>query len=30
MFSFGQSKKTDEIILTDDGVILNLKGTFKN
>ena len=29
MFSFGQSKKTDEIILTDDGVILNLKGTFK-
>ena len=30
MFSFGQSKKTDEIILTDDGVILNLKGTFKS
>jgi len=29
MFSFGQSKKTDEIILTDDSVILNLKGTFK-
>ena len=29
MFSFGQSKKTDEIILTDDGVILNLKGIFK-
>ena len=29
MFSFGQSKKTDEIILTDDDVILNLKGTFK-
>ena len=29
MFSFGQSKKTDEIILTDDGVILNLKWTFK-
>ena len=29
MFSFGQSKKIDEIILTDDGVILNLKGTFK-
>ena len=29
MFSFGQSKKTDEIILTDDGVILNLKGTFR-
>jgi len=29
MFSFGQSKKTDEMILTDDGVILNLKGTFK-
>ena len=29
MFSFDQSKKTDEIILTDDGVILNLKGTFK-
>ena len=29
MFSFGQSKKTDEIILTGDGVILNLKGTFK-
>ena len=29
MFSFGKSKKTDEIILTDDGVILNLKGTFK-
>ena len=29
MFSFGQSKKTDEIIFTDDGVILNLKGTFK-
>ena len=29
MFSFGQSKKTDKIILTDDGVILNLKGTFK-
>ena len=29
MFSFGQSKNTDEIILTDDGVILNLKGTFK-
>ena len=29
MFSFGQSKKTDEIILTDGGVILNLKGTFK-
>lgn len=29
MFSFGQSKKNNEIILTDDGVILNLKGTFK-
>lgn len=29
MLSFGQSKKSDEIILTDDGVILNLKGTFK-
>ena len=29
MFSFGQSKKTDEIIFTDDGIILNLKGTFK-
>ena len=29
MFSFGQSKKTDEMILTDDGVIFNLKGTFK-
>ena len=29
MLSFGQNKKSDEIILTDDGVILNLKGTFK-
>ena len=29
IFSFGQSKKSDEMILTDDGVILNLKGTFK-
>ena len=29
VFSFGQSKKSDEMILTDDGVILNLKGTFK-
>ena len=27
--SFGQNKKSDEIILTDDGVILDLKGTFK-
>ena len=29
MLSFGQNKKSDEMILTDDGVILNLKGTFK-
>ena len=29
ILSFGQNKKSDEIILTDDGVILNLKGTFK-
>ena len=29
MLSFGQNKKSDEIILTDDGVILDLKGTFK-
>ncbi|BBM45587.1 SH3 domain-containing protein [Leptotrichia trevisanii] len=29
IISFGQNKKSDEIILTDDGVILNLKGTFK-
>ncbi len=29
LISFGQSKKSDEIILTDDGVILNLKGIFK-
>ena len=29
MLSFGQNKKSDEIILTDDSVILNLKGTFK-
>ena len=29
MLSFGQNRKSDEIILTDDGVILNLKGTFK-
>ena len=29
MFSFGQSKKNNEMILTDEGVILNLKGTFK-
>lgn len=29
MLSFGQSKKSDEVILTDDGVILDLKGTFK-
>ena len=29
MLSFGQNKKSDEIILTDNGVILDLKGTFK-
>lgn len=29
MLSFGQNRKSDEIILTDDGVILDLKGTFK-
>jgi len=29
ILSFGQNKKSDEIILTEDGVILNLKGTFK-
>ena len=29
IISFGQNKKSDEIILTDDGVILDLKGTFK-
>ena len=29
ILSFGQNKKSDEIILTDDGVILDLKGTFK-
>ena len=29
MLSFGQNKKSDEMILTDDGLILNLKGTFK-
>ena len=29
IFSFGQSKKNNEMILTDEGVILNLKGTFK-
>lgn len=29
MLSFGQNKKSDEIILTDDGVILDLKGIFK-
>ena len=29
IFSFGQSKKNNEIILTDDDVILNLKGIFK-
>ena len=29
VFSFGQNKKSSEIILTDDGVILNLKGIFK-
>ena len=29
MLSFGQNKKSDESILTDDGVILDLKGTFK-
>ncbi|WP_369712338.1 SH3 domain-containing protein [Leptotrichia sp. HSP-342] len=29
MLSFGQNKKSDEIVLTDDGIILDLKGTFK-
>ena len=29
MLSFGKNRKSDEIILTDDGVILDLKGTFK-
>ncbi|BBM52810.1 SH3 type 3 domain-containing protein [Leptotrichia trevisanii] len=29
IISFGQNKKSDEIILIDDGVILDLKGTFK-
>ena len=29
MLSFGQNRKSDEIILTDNGVILDLKGTFK-
>ena len=29
MLSFGQNRKSDEIILTDGGVILDLKGIFK-